>query len=195
MANLIDTKRGNITVTAKIAPNVLQPSVNKLIKITSTGGITIKKPLEVIKTAQSSKKIGSQTKKPVDILGGIAGVAMGVALQNPLLSPDTNKKILIQSTEQGMTGGLQKVAGVVPAGLGGVVGFAISGKEGITQGVTQGPINTITNQVKEITTTVTNTIETIKEIPGTLGDLGKYIPIIILGGAALIGAMILTRRN
>lgn len=169
---------------------------------TSNPIITVAKPLEIVKSAQQAKAKNNALKsapKGIDqIIGGVAGVVLGQALQNPLLSPETNKKILIQSTEQGLSGGIGKVAAVIPAGIGGTVGYAIGGTSGITQGVIQGPIQTVTNTVqKEYVERITDTTNTISEgmdmFKGAGEFLQKYGIWIALGVGALLFMPMITR--
>ena len=161
--------------------------------------IQVQKPLGIIANAQAAKAKATAIKtapKGIDqVIGGIAGVIVGQALQNPLLDTKTNQKILIQSTEQGLSGGVAKAAGVIPAGLGGVVGYAISGTPGITQGVTQGPINTITNTInKEVTTVhdITNTVtDTVKGGIDMFASAGEFLNKYGIWIAVGVGALIL----
>ena len=175
-----------VTTTPK-APNVLWS--NKV-------SIQVQKPLQIVASAQAAKAKATAIKtmpKGIDqIIGGIAGVALGQALQNPLLSPETNKKILIQSTEQGLSGGIGKVAGVIPAGLGGTVGYAIGGTSGITQGVTQGPIQTVTNTVnKEYVERITDTTNTISEGMDMFKGAGEFLSKYGIWIAVGVGAILL----
>ncbi len=181
--------------------------VAPIVKVTSTipagktlysskPKITIAKPLEIVKASQTAKKKNEaikSTPKGIDqIVGGVAGVILGQALQNPLLSPETNKKILIQSTEQGLSGGIDKVAAVVPAGLGGTVGYAISGKEGIAPGIQQGAVNTITNTInKEYVEKITTTVETVKEGADMLKGAGEFLNKYGVWIAVGVGAILL----
>jgi len=124
-----------------------------------------------------SRAVVQPTKSP-DIPGTIVGIVLGSALAP--FNPQAKAEYVVQGATKGITAPLDAAS----SGIGGVVGFASLGESGLKKGV-EGGVGAIPGMITESAEVLTDSLN-------ILGGLGKYI---LIGGAILIGVLLLTRSK
>jgi hypothetical protein len=171
LGEILGTRKADLDVYGRsIVKNVPSPAYTKAVEAVRTapkGTIISTAKLPYSPTLQGS----------LDVPGAIAGLVIGSALA------PFNNQAKAEYVVTGATQGIKSVLDTASSGIGGVVGFASLGTEGLKAGV-EGGVGAIPQMISDSAQAITDPF-------AFLGEYGKYI---IIGGVALVAILLLSKK-